>query len=100
MPLMPLAKRGITTSRLILGCMPFGGGWNRNPITRDDVLSAERAIDAARSIGIAMFDHADIYAYGKAEETFGTILKSRPGLRHQIVLQSKCGIRFGMEGVK
>ena len=31
------------------------------------------------SIGISMFDHANIYTMGKAEETFGTILKGRPG---------------------
>lgn len=94
MTIMPLAKRGITTSRLILGCMPFGGGWNTNPITSADILNAEQAIDAALSIGISMFDHANIYTMGKAEQTFGGILKNRPGLREQIVIQSKCGIRF------
>jgi predicted oxidoreductase len=74
--------------------MPFGGGWDRSPISAEHILKAERAIDAARSIGISMFDHANIYTMGKAETTFGTILKQRPGLREQIVIQSKCGIRF------
>jgi predicted oxidoreductase len=95
MAILPLAKRGIATSRLVLGCMPFGGGWNRDPITRDHITAAERAVDAAQAIGISMFDHADIYTMGKAEQVFGSILKSRPGLRERIVLQSKCGIRFG-----
>lgn len=95
MKTMPLEKRGISASRLVLGCMPFGGDWNRDPLTKDDVLKAEKAVDAALSIGISMFDHANIYTMGKAEEAFGRILKSRPGLRGQIVLQSKCGIRFG-----
>lgn len=95
MPVMPLAQRGISTSRLILGCMPFGGGWNREPLTSEHVLKAEHAVDAALRIGISMFDHADIYTMGKAEETFGKILKSRPDLRQQIVIQSKCGIRPG-----
>ena len=94
MPMMPLAQRGLATSRLVLGCMPFGGNWNREPITDAHVLEAERAVDAARSIGITMFDHADIYTRGKAEEIFGRILKAQPGLREQIVIQSKCGIRF------
>lgn len=94
MRVMPLVKRGVATSRLILGCMPFGGGWDRSPITAADILKAERAIDAARAIGITMFDHADIYTMGKAETTFGTILKKQPALREQIILQSKCGIRF------
>jgi predicted oxidoreductase len=95
MPIMPLATRGISTSRLILGCMPFGGSWDRAPITPEQVRKAEQALDAALSIGISMFDHADIYTMGKSETIFGSILKRRPGLREQIVIQSKCGIRFG-----
>ena len=94
MKVLPLVQRGVATSRLVLGCMPFGGGWNTDPITDADVLKAERAVDAAREIGITMFDHADIYTRGKAEQTFGTILKNQPNLREQIVIQSKCGIRF------
>lgn len=95
MAVLPLTARGIATSRLVLGCMPFGGGWNRDPITRDDLRSAEQALDAALAIGISMVDHANIYTMGKAEETFGTILKGRPSLRERLVVQSKCGIRFG-----
>lgn len=95
----PLTRRGISTSRLILGCMSFGGGWNRNPVTAADILAAEKAVDAALSIGISMFDHANIYGRGKAEQTFGTILKNRRSLRDQIVIQSKCGIRFAEEPV-
>ena len=92
---MPFAQRGISTSRLVLGCMSLGGGWNRDPLTQADIHKAEQAVDAALSIGISMFDHANIYRMGKAEQAFGTILKNRPGLRDQIVIQSKCGIRVG-----
>ncbi len=99
MRIMPLEQRGIACSRLVLGCMSLGGGWNRDPITNEDLLKAEKAVDAALSIGISMFDHADIYRMGKAEAAFGHILKGRPGLREQIVIQSKCGIRFGDESV-
>ena len=95
MNILPLQQRGLRTSRLVLGCMPFGGGWNRDPLTKTDVLNAEKAVDAARAIGISMFDHADIYGMGKAEATFGAVLKNQPSLREQIVIQSKCGIRLG-----
>lgn len=91
---MPLEQRKITTSRLILGCMGLGGGWDNNPITEDNILQGERVVDAALSSGITMFDHADIYTFGKAEKVFGEVLKRRPELREKIVLQSKCGIRF------
>lgn len=92
---MPLAKRGISNSRLALGCMPFGGGWDTEPFTEQHVKEAEAAVEAALSIGITMFDHADIYTRGKAEQVFGRVLQSRPDLREQIVIQSKCGIQLG-----
>lgn len=91
---MLLEQRGITNSRLVLGCMSFGGGWNHDPITNEDLIGAEKAVDAALSIGISMFDHADIYKMGKAEQVFGHILKKQPELREKIIIQSKCGIRF------
>ncbi|MDR4947671.1 aldo/keto reductase [Neobacillus cucumis] len=97
MKVMPLQKRGITSSRLALGCMGFGGDRDQTAYTKEDILKAEKAIDAALASGITMFDHADIYRMGKAEKVFGEILSSRPGLRENIVLQSKCGIRFADE---
>ncbi|QGQ95281.1 aldo/keto reductase [Paenibacillus psychroresistens] len=94
MKLMPLEKRGISNSRVAFGCMGLGGGWNHNALTKEDYLQAEKAIDAALSIGITMFDHADIYTFGKAEAVFGQIFKNKPELRKQMILQSKCGIRM------
>ncbi|RFU62390.1 aldo/keto reductase [Peribacillus glennii] len=97
MRIMPLEKRDITSSRLVLGCMGFGGNWDKSPVTKEQVLAAEQAIEAALASGITMFDHADIYKRGKAEEVFGTIVKDRPSLRENMVIQSKCGIRFADE---
>ncbi|MBM7651199.1 putative oxidoreductase [Neobacillus cucumis] len=57
----------------------------------------EKAIDLSLSLGITMFDHADVYALGKAEEVFGKVLKARADLREQMVIQSKCGFRFADE---
>ncbi|MFC5702011.1 aldo/keto reductase family oxidoreductase [Cohnella faecalis] len=87
-----LHKHGINASRLALGCMGLGGGWNRNPVTAANVKEAHEAVDAALEAGINMFDHADIYTFGKAEQVFGEVLKERPELRDRIILQSKCGI--------
>jgi aryl-alcohol dehydrogenase-like predicted oxidoreductase len=78
MKLMPLEMRGISNSRIAFGCMGLGGGWNHNALTKEDYIQAEKAIGAALSIGITMFDHADIYTYGKAEAVFGRILKISP----------------------
>ncbi|RDU38336.1 aldo/keto reductase [Neobacillus piezotolerans] len=94
MSLMPLEKRGITGSRLVLGCMGFAGDWDTGVIEKGELLEAERGLDTALESGITMFDHADIYKRGKAEEVFGKCLNNRAGLREKIIIQSKCGIRF------
>lgn len=91
--IMPLERRGVTRSRLIFGCMKLCGGMQARPITEEEILQTERAVDAALAADITMFDHADIYAHGQAEAVFGEVLKRRPQLRDQIVIQSKCGYR-------
>ncbi len=88
-----LQKLGVTNP-LIYGCMGLGGGWNQNPVSKDDIRQANEVIDRALESGFQLFDHADIYTFGKAEQVFGEVLKSRPELKEQMVLQSKCGIRF------
>ena len=45
-------------------------------------------------MGINFFDHANIYARGRAEEVFGRLFKQTPSLRERMVLQSKVGIRW------
>ncbi|GLB69080.1 aldo/keto reductase [Arthrobacter mangrovi] len=81
-------------SRLIFGCMGLGGGWGSGPLEAAHVKAAHDAVEAALDAGIRDFDHADIYAHGKAEEAFGRVLAERPGLRERIRLQTKCGIRL------
>lgn len=92
---LPLELRGVPASQLVLGMMGLGGDWDRShPITAEHVREAHEAIEAALSVGINMFDHADIYTRGKAELVFGQVLKERPELREKIIIQSKCGIRL------
>lgn len=86
-------------SRLIFGCMGLGGGWGSGPLEAADVAAAHTAVDAALDIGIRVFDHADIYAHGKAEAAFGRVLADRPELREAIQLQTKCGIRLPAPGL-
>ncbi|WP_139004364.1 aldo/keto reductase [Arthrobacter crystallopoietes] len=85
-------------SRLIFGCMGLGGGWGSGPLEAGDIAAANTAVDAALEAGITVFDHADIYAHGKAEEAFGRVLTDRPELRDGIQLQTKCGIRLPAGG--
>ncbi|MBS8266459.1 aldo/keto reductase [Mesobacillus boroniphilus] len=75
--------------------MGLGGSWDSSPIESTHVKQAHEAVEAALESGINMFDHADIYTLGKAETVFGQVLKEKPGLREEVIIQSKCGIRFG-----
>ncbi|WP_019423954.1 aldo/keto reductase [Paenibacillus sp. OSY-SE] len=94
MTTIPLQRSGYPVSRLVLGCMGLGGDWNSEPFAADHVKQAHEAVEAALDSGINMFDHANIYTRGKAEQVFGQVLKEQPELRERIFIQSKCGIRF------
>jgi len=85
----------LKVSRLCAGCMGLGGGWTMGTtITQEHERQAQEFLDAALEQDINFFDHANIYALGRAEEVFGRALSKRPGLREKIVIQSKCGIRW------
>jgi predicted oxidoreductase len=85
----------LQVSRICAGCMGLGGGWGLNStLTADHEKQAADFLDAALKLEINFFDTANIYARGRSEEVFGRVLARRPGLREQIVIQSKCGIRW------
>ncbi len=85
----------LRVSRLCAGCMGLGGGWEKGiALTKELERQAEEFLDSALALGINFFDHANIYAAGRAEEVFGRAMAKRPGLRERIVIQSKCGIRW------
>ena len=93
-----LQNTELRVSRLIAGCMGLGGGWDvATPLDSGHEKQARDFIDTALELGINFFDHADIYARGRAETVFGRILKTMPSLREKIVLQSKVGIRWAGE---
>jgi predicted oxidoreductase len=91
---LPLKQHLPSASRLVLGCMGLGGGWNAEPIGAAEHHQAQAVVETALAAGITLFDHADIYTFGKAEQVFGGLLQARSSLRDQILLQSKCGIRL------
>lgn len=95
MQTQPLGVSDLKVTRIAYGCMPLGGSWDDSPLTAQTRKEALVSLRAALDAGINFFDHADIYCRGKSEEVFAGIWKERPGLRQQIILQSKCGIRFG-----
>jgi predicted oxidoreductase len=51
-------------------------------------------IEQCLALGVTSFDHADIYGGYSVEGLFGEALRARPGLRDQMELVSKCGIKL------
>jgi len=71
-------------SALVLGCMR---------LTRLTGSELDLHLKTALELGINFFDHADIYGgNGTCERHFGEWLSANPGLRSQMLIQSKCGI--------
>ncbi|MCS6774926.1 MAG: aldo/keto reductase [Chloroherpetonaceae bacterium] len=79
----------LITTRLNYGCMGILGSWS-DP----DPELARPAVLAAYEAGFRLFDHADIYNRGRCEEAFGRILRDVPGMRDEIIIVTKCGIKF------
>jgi predicted oxidoreductase len=92
---IPLPHTTLKGSRLILGCMGLGGGWAPDTLlTKAHEKEARDFLEAGLELGANFYDHANIYGAGRSEEVFGRILKEQPGLRDDLIIQSKVGIRW------
>ncbi len=77
---------GRTVGRIGFGCSPLGEhGWG--DVDREEMM---RAIHAALDTGVTLFDVADVYGLGRAEETLGRALA---GKRRHAVIVSKFGVK-------
>src|SRR5881396_1752862 len=80
-------------SRLAYGCWRVAGSWDPAEVTPKSEAAGKKAIIAAYEAGYTLFDHADIYCDGVAEEIFGEVLKELSGMRARVLIATKCGIR-------
>ena len=76
----------LSASEISLGCMR---------IADLSLQEASALIRTALDEGIDFFDHADIYGGGRSEEVFAQAIRMNPGIREQMIIQTKCGIRSG-----
>jgi aryl-alcohol dehydrogenase-like predicted oxidoreductase len=88
-----LGNSGFLVPALSLGTGTFGGG---NDFFRawgsTDVEGARRLIDLCLDAGVTMFDSADIYSDGLAEEILG---KAIAGRRDRVLISTKATFRSG-----
>jgi aryl-alcohol dehydrogenase-like predicted oxidoreductase len=88
-----LGGSGFKVPALTLGTGTFGGGteffkeWGAS-----DVAEASHLIDICLEHGLNMFDSADIYSNGLAEEILGQAIKGR---RDQVLISTKGTFRMG-----
>lgn len=84
---------GLEVSALSLGTATFGGSteffkkWGET-----GVAEATRLVDIALEAGITLFDSADVYSNGLAEEILG---KAIAGRRNALLISTKAGMRTG-----
>ena len=88
-----LGASGFKVPVLSLGTGTFGGG---NELFRawgaSDVAEATRLVDVCLEHGLNMFDSADGYSTGMAEEILGQAIKGR---RDQVIISTKGTFRAG-----
>ena len=88
-----LGASGLMVPALSLGTGTFGGGneffkaWGAS-----DVAEAKRLVDICLEAGLTMFDSADGYSNGMAEEILGQAVKGR---RAEVLISTKGTFRRG-----
>lgn len=88
-----LGGSGFKVPLLSLGTGTFGGnGEMFKAWGTTDVAEASRLIDICLEAGCNMFDSADVYSKGMAEEILGAAIKGR---RDQVLVSTKATFRFG-----
>lgn len=88
-----LGRSGLRVPELTFGTGTFGGvGGFFSQWGASDVKDATRLVDICLEAGMNMFDSADVYSSGAAEEILGAALKGR---RHEALISTKGTFRFG-----
>ncbi len=88
-----LGKSGLKVPVLSLGTATFGGGNEFFKAWGDTgVKQAKRLVDICLDAGVTLFDSADIYSDGMAEEILG---KAIAGLRDEVIISTKATFRLG-----
>jgi len=87
-----LGRSGLKVPALCLGTATFGSGPGFEAWGGLGVKEATRLVDLCLAAGVTMFDSADIYSDGVAEEILGQALKGR---RDQALISTKASFRLG-----
>src|SRR5882757_4845479 len=87
-----LGRSGFTVPVLTLGTGTFSGKGGLAAWGATDAAEATRLVDICLEHGLTMFDSADIYSAGAAEEVLGAAIKGR---RDKVLISTKATFRSG-----
>jgi aryl-alcohol dehydrogenase (NADP+) len=80
-----LGSSGLKVSRLCLGCMSFGSGFDWMLPEEQSFAIVRKALD----LGINFFDTANVYSAGESEQILGRALKAFGVRRDDVVVATK-----------
>jgi aryl-alcohol dehydrogenase-like predicted oxidoreductase len=89
-----LGRSGFSVPVLTLGTGTFGGKAGMAAWGTTDAAEATRLVDVCLEHGLTMFDSADIYSAGAAEEVLGAAIKGR---RDKVLISTKATFRSSRE---
>jgi aryl-alcohol dehydrogenase-like predicted oxidoreductase len=87
-----LGRSGLKVPVLSFGTASFGGGGVFEAFGTTDVEEAKRQVSICLEAGLTMFDSADVYSQGRAEEVLGAAIHGR---RDQLLISTKGTFRVG-----
>lgn len=87
-----LGASGFKVPVLSLGTGTFGGVGAFKGFGESDAAEATRLVDVSLDSGLNMFDSADAYSSGLAEEILGAAIKGR---RDKVIISTKSAFRVG-----
>jgi aryl-alcohol dehydrogenase-like predicted oxidoreductase len=72
-----LGRSGLKVSALTMGTFTFGGAGPFAMVGQQGVAEARRLVDLCIDAGVNLFDTANMYSTGLAEEILGEVLEGR-----------------------
>ncbi len=87
-----LGKSGLKISEITMGTFSFGGDGPFGMVAKQGVPDAQKLVDLCIDNGVNLFDTANMYSTGLAEEIVGEVLEGR---YNDILVTSKARMRIG-----
>ncbi len=92
-----LGHSSLHSTRLAYGAWRLVSTMHPAEVTPQRETEGRKAVIAAYEAGYTLFDHADIYCRGVCERVFGDAMRDVRSMRDNIIIATKCGIRFAGE---